>query len=1135
MPNNPLNAANPYSNATVSASAGTGKTWMLTTRIVRLLLENVPPASILAITFTRKAAGEMRQRVNDRLRELSKANDAERSELLDMMGVEVNADKLKKAASLYAEQLQAYQPIRISTFHSFCQDILQGFPLEAEVPAGFELLQQAGLTMDMAWEELNQAAGKEPVGEIAVALDQLFDHLSTLATTKKALYQFVHQRTDWWAYTEHQKQPVAWASQQLQEQLDVSDKPYFLITQMDAALDTFNQQLEMRKSNATIAKFQTAIGSARLHITEQNDDKAFQVLSEALLTKDFNARAYKHTGVLDKELKGLAADHVALFNDLCSQLLRTRENVLRKQALALNTAWYTVGHALIDIYQKLKEQRRQLDFGDLEWKTYQLLHHADNADWVQYKLDQRINHLLFDEFQDTNPTQWQLVKPLLEELAAGEQERHRSVFLVGDIKQSIYSFRRANPDLQVQASEWLQTHLGAKDYPLNLSRRSSPSVIECVNHVFQQPLMQSRLPSFDTHGTYQEKLWGRVELHPLVTSEKVEAEPIVAGENFRNPLTTPRIEHKADHHYREGVLIAERIKSMRSELIRIQGEDGERPLEYGDIYILLKSRSHAADYERALRDHGIPYIGTEKGTFLDNMEVQDMEALLNFLNMPFDNHRLATLLRSPLFHVSHDDLITLSQIKEHNHWWERLCQWVNDGEAHGRQPSEAILRAHQSIGEWLILAPQLPTHDLLDHIYHTGQVLPRYMGAVKPEKAERTRANLIRFLEMALEMDSGRYPSLTRFLDQLKRLRNKDSATDRPDNAEAATEDSRVQFMTIHASKGLEAPVVFMADCFSGDSNKDAWSPLVEWPSDEDRPTHFLLTPRQSDLCDTHRELLKIKDEKAALESANLLYVALTRAKHMLVITGSCRAEEAEREKENWYQIIEQGLNNHAEEQAGVSVISNGKIPTGDDQRHQRTSIEPEQYTPFDWSPVKPPANQDDYDIAPSRYNTFNAHSDNDTEYDTEQALQRGQYIHQLLEYRAAPNGFDARIKTELPELIRIACENEVDALLECKALGFLFDESQYLSAKKEVGLQYPLDNGQYVYGIIDRLVETDDCVYVVDYKSHQQVSAQNADKLAAGYKSQLEYYVQGIQQIYPDKTIKTGILFTHNQQWVEL
>lgn len=1122
---NPLNAADPYRNATVSASAGTGKTWMLTTRILRLLLADAKPQSILAITFTRKAAGEMRQRVSDRLFELANSNTEERGKLLRMMGVEPETDVLDRAGALYWQMLNQLDEIRVTTFHAFCQDILQRFPLEADVPAGFELLQQSGLALDMAWDALNQQATAAPEGELAQALDTLFEQLGTLASTQKALFNFVHQRSDWWAYSEGQELPLQWAIAQLQQQLDVPEDAFAPMAYLDETLARFAEQLSQRKQNQTTAKFLQAIANARL--PDIGAEARYQHLLAAFLTQSFSPRKYVQTKTLDKELGAAAEEHIGLFDDICAHLLRSRDNQLRQQAFTLNSAWYRAGHALIEAYQHIKQQQRQLDFSDLEWKCYQLLHHADNAEWVQYKLDQRIDHLLFDEFQDTNPTQWQLVRPLLEELAAGKAERHRSVFLVGDIKQSIYSFRRANPELQVQASQWLQQHLEATDYPLNLSRRSAPAIMQAVNAVFAQPRLAPHIPGFAEHGTYQEQLWGRVEVLPVVTSPKPEAIEITPGVDLRDPLKEGLNQPRRDHHYREGQQIARRIQELVKAGTAVDIDGHRRPMHFGDVYILLKSRSHAADYERALRDAGIPYIGTEKGTFLDNMEVQDMEALLNFLNMPFDNHRLAVILRSPLFQASDEDLINLAKAKGGNTWWERLQRLTEQPNA-----SEALIKARRLLAEWMTWAGKLPAHDLLDRIFHEGEVLARYAGVVRPEQSERVRANLIRFLEMALEIDAGRYPSLTRFLDQLKRLRGKDSATDRPDNAEAPSLEPQVQFLTIHASKGLEAPVVFIADTCSPDSSKDAWSPLVNWPSDCDRPTHVMLIPRKDDICEPLQQLLDIKAHKEQLEDANLLYVALTRAKHMLIVTGSCREEVLDKNENSWYRLIRDGLDAQTGDSIGSAetalVLDSGQMETLPPAKPAASPLANKTAPAFDWplAPETAPIQE----IAPSQLDEGYSGGSQDPD-----AMERGTYIHSLLELWSAPNACAITPASSLVEAVRLECQQEARKLLQQPELAFLFDPARYQHAMKEVGLSYSLEDGRSVYGIIDRLVINEDNIWIVDYKSHQHANAENVAEIASHYHQQMGCYRRGIEALYPGKNIRTGLLFTSCGLWQEL
>ena len=250
----PLNATHPLHNATLSASAGTGKTWMLTTRIIRLLLAGAPPSSIVAITFTRKAAGEMRERVMARLEEFARANAEQCVSLLAQIGETASADTVEKAGTLHHRLLNDLAGIQFTTFHAFCQDILRRFPMEADVPAGFELLEHSGLALDIAWERLSHHALSNPDSADAQALLYLFEQLGTLYTTQKVLYTFVEQRSDWWAYTGQQEdnRRTEWAIAMLAEYFDPQEEPYQLIDTLDAQLERFTQQLKRRKAATKI-------------------------------------------------------------------------------------------------------------------------------------------------------------------------------------------------------------------------------------------------------------------------------------------------------------------------------------------------------------------------------------------------------------------------------------------------------------------------------------------------------------------------------------------------------------------------------------------------------------------------------------------------------------------------------------------------------------------------------------------------------------------------------------------------------------------------------------------------------------------------------------------------------------------
>ena len=308
-------------------------------------------------------------------------------------------------------------------------------------------------------------------------------------------------------------------------------------------------------------------------------------------------------------------------------------------------------------------------------------------------------------------------------------ERHRSVFIVGDQKQSIYRFRRAEPRLFVAAEKWLTDNLGAKSCPLSHSWRSSPAVINFINNIFTQDNFKALLPSYIEHSTHRKELSGKVTLLPLSLKEIIRRrdEEIQNEENsaliLRNPLNEPREESISLQYFNEGLMIAEEIKKIISQKIAVDKKEENKSVNYSDIIILLRSRTHVADYEKALRQTGIPYIGANRGTLLESLEVNDMLDLLQWLILPFDNLSLAGILRSPLFSVSNDDLIAIKQAAKGS-WLERLASFVQNNPKH-----ESLPRAYRLLVQWQDDANKLPVHDLLDKIYSEANVLARYVAA----------------------------------------------------------------------------------------------------------------------------------------------------------------------------------------------------------------------------------------------------------------------------------------------------------------------------------------------------------------------------------------------------------------------
>ena len=1128
----PLLATDPARHASVHASAGTGKTWLLVTRMLRLLLAGAAPAGILAVTFTRKAAAEMLQRLNERLADLASAEDSGIDAALKAMGVVPTAALRDRARGLYERLLFEPRPLRATTFHAFCQEILQRFPVEAEVPPGFELQDSEAELIDAAWDALYAEATATPDGQLARVLELLFDAIGGLANTRQALDSFLRHRIDWWAYVQDQPQALAHAGERARLLFDIDPDAdpiaEFLSTARIAQLQEYATLLG-RHGVQTYQQHQRLIQTA-LDGSAAPADCLAQITS-VLLIASGEPRKRATSKALEKSLGAAGcARLVELHSELCAALLETRERQARLASLVCTTAWYAAGQRLLDHYQRIKRERRVLDFADLEWNAYRLLNGSGQAHWVQYKLDARIDHLLIDEFQDTNPTQWRLLLPLLEELAAGGGERSRSVFLVGDAKQSIYRFRRADARLLETASLWLEQHLGADRFGLEASRRSAPAIIDCVNRAFAEGPLAAAMGVFPEHGTHWQGLWGRVELLPPFVVPTPEEYPSAA---LRNPLQNPRPFPADSLHASEGRTIAARIRALIDAPTLIGPPDQARPLRYGDVLILLRNRTHAGAYEKALRDAGIPYLGAARGTLLDNLEVRDMEALLNTLIAPHNDLALAQLLRSPLFGARDEDLIRLAQTPGSG-WMARVLHASAEADA-----SEPLRRAARLLPAWQDLVGRLPVHDLLDRIYHEGDVLARFEAAAPVALKPRVRASLIRFIELALEVDSGRYPSLPHFVARLEDLRTR--ATDAPDDAppESGVGD-RVRFLTVHGAKGLEAPVVFLADCGAEARDRNAWQALVDWPAEADRPHSFMLVGRKSARDRVTQQLLDRQSDAERREDANLLYVALTRARQLLFVSAAVDADQADN---GWYGLLRAAWDQSGETRAGRPFVhAGGAMPDtacgSPIARPPSIQVDPQLSRPIRSRPAV-------LRIAPSaspQATTPGSAPQNRAESRDPDGRRRGIGIHRLLEWLTTPP-----VRTRAQLLAGLAREmqrdaedpeladwlTEAEAVIRAPNLAALFAAGNYEKTYVEVPLSY-FQGDVLVDGVIDRLLVNPGEVHLIDYKTHAIEIAEAADT-AQAYREQLRLYAEGARRLWPDRDLRISILFTHCRALIDL
>ncbi|MDH2917564.1 MAG: UvrD-helicase domain-containing protein, partial [Gallionella sp.] len=906
-------ALDPRRSVVVEACAGSGKTWLLVSRIVRLLLDGAQPSQILAITFTRKAAQEMQARLQEWLRDLAMKDEQWVRSFFAERGIAALSDEqVALARSLYSTVLLAQPAITISTFHGWFMQVMQRAPLNADVMHGMTLLERAGAEQEEAWEELLEQMRKQPDGVNAQHMQWLFEEYG-LFNTRKLLFNFLGKRAEWWAYTQGQKDVLAFALDNLRNDLAV-DMTFDAVADWgmcgnnEEAFFAFVRQLA---SNGTEVQ-QSKASELERAWTDAEPEARFDAVQPLLFTQAGEPRSFKPTKKQDAEPFLITRD--ALFDSL----QEVRDTQAEQQAYRLNEAVLHCGVAFLERYQALKAQKQQMDFSDLEWQLCHLLQQSEHAETMQYKLDSRYRHVLLDEFQDTNPLQWQILRAWFD--AAVAVESQPTVFVVGDPKQSIYRFRRADARLFGVAREYLQEHFNAETLGNSLTRRNSQPVVDAVNAVFRE---QPDGFEFVEHQTHQTTLPGHVLVLPLAVAEQSEAEAADdAALSLRNPLTTPRAETEEGARHLEAIQFADQLKTIVSDW-SVNDEGKVRRATYGDIMVLVRSRTHLAVYEEALRAKHIPFISSRRGGLLDTLEAEDVQALLMFLITPFADLALAQVLRTPIFACTDADLMILA-VGEKTSWWQRLQELS--------EPSSTLQRATELLQRWLALADKLPVHDLLDRIYFEGDVLARYSVVLPNEMRAKVTANLHAFMEIALSVDAGRYPSLPRFLQELRELR--DSSDDAPDEGKLGTAGDAVRIYTVHESKGLEAPIVWLLDANAEKKNRDGNDVLLDWPitvesievhsgSSGDRamvpaptagahrvtiatlepqPLHFSLYTDQASRGKKRVPLFELDAAQQAREEMNLLYVAMTRAQQALIVSGNQGAKETK--QITWYGRI---------------------------------------------------------------------------------------------------------------------------------------------------------------------------------------------------------------------------------------
>ncbi|MES2046985.1 MAG: UvrD-helicase domain-containing protein [Pseudomonadota bacterium] len=881
-------ACDPQYSVVVDACAGSGKTWLLVARMLRLLLNGAEPAELLAITFTRKAAQEMRWRLMELLHELALADTTTAGNLLRERGVneEDLALLIPKSQRLYDKLLASTQGLAMDTFHSWFGRLIQLAPLTSGVPHGFNLLEATTELQREAYGQLMQSLKDPGNSEIKEALLHLYQEIGDF-NAKKMLDAFLDKRAEWWAANEDTQDgtPIDW----LQDLCgaDASFDARLSLWQDAAFCERISEIAQcLGQGTATNQKRAVAIETA---LSAGSNLESFAALAHEFFGADGKNRSnLKTKNLLAAIEKWLGPDNALAFDDECNAIAEAIKLLIRRSSekfvLSLNQALFTVGAAYLECYQNLKTDQRVFDFADLEWQAYRLLNNEEFAAYLHARLDARYKHILLDEFQDTNPLQWSIVSAWL--AAYGDDASRPSVFIVGDPKQSIYRFRRAEPRVFLAARDLLLSH-GAHVLRTNQTRRNSVEIIELLN----QSMLGNPIYARQTTAA---QVQGDVWRLPLIKTESDATTSRQSKFPLRDPLTTPVEEQEDLRRLEEGRLVAKALHSAKSQF-RQQGS--VKALKWSDVMLLVRRRSHLSSYEKALREAGIPFVSSRRGGLLDALEVADMIALLTFLITPGDNRALAHILKSPIFGANDQDLIALAQ-RDESSWWKRMIAAVELANS-----GSALCRAAKLLQVWMQAAHDLPVHDLIDSILHQGELFARYAQAASASDRAQVIGNLTAFTELALNMDAGRYPSLPKFIAALSVFKQGADA-DAPDESSVDSATDAVRILTIHSAKGLEAEIVVMLDSNHSEAAKDQTGILCQWPLQKNEKKHFSVFGRKDQRGAARDALFALEEAQAKQENWNMLYVAVTRAKQLLILSGVASDKSADVDgvsKEGWY------------------------------------------------------------------------------------------------------------------------------------------------------------------------------------------------------------------------------------------
>ena len=1124
-------AVDPMVHASVSASAGSGKTQVLTARVLRLLLRGARPESILCLTFTKAAAAEMANRIGARLAGWVRLKDSELATDLDHLGEATDAKTRERARQLFARVLDCPGGLKIQTIHAFAQSLLAAFPAEAGITPGFQPIEGRAEQELVRRTLADLMADAEARGENGLMHDVqslsrrlgetgAVDYLQACARKPDSMIRLGPPGTI---------EPKIRAIMKLPEE---SVEQYIAHNCGD---DRFDCDLLRAVAEAN-RKWgaQTGIGHAEvieewLTLTPIERAARLDELRKVVLTEKDTLRVSAGQSKAEPHYE----IHAGRLANLIGELLQIQNGARLAADIA---SGLRAGQAFAKAYGRAKRAAGVADFNDLIDWTRILLMKPGMGDWVRYKLDREVDHVLVDEAQDTNAAQWEIIEALVEEFFSGSSEsedRHRTLFMVGDFKQSIYGFQGTDPRRFIEAREHFRRRseeiAGAndtldlfksrarqfRDLSIASSFRSSQPILDVVDALIAQlgheALALSEPPPL--HVAHHRERPGQVELwQPFAPDFEEE------GDEGEEKWVSLRARQYAD-------ALAERIRNLVEQAPYLPST--KKGLTPGDILVLVRSRGELASLIVArLFSAGIPVAGVDRLHLHEPLAVQDLLSAVKFAAQPNDDLSLASLLVSPLIGWDQELLFKLAYGRK-GRLWRALRARAGE--------NEDFRVAHEALIELLRIAdfttPSVFIETILSGPLEGRRKLYGRLGLAARDPIDE-------LMNSALEFERSESASLDRFLAWFSR-----GTVDV--QRDPGRQGNEVRVMTVHGAKGLEAPVVILADA-TADPARLGRIPIMLELELEPGASAPLLRPKKDERCDPFDKLVAAEDKRDLEEHWRLLYVALTRAADRLIVAGVApkpRKDGSEARPDNcWHVAVERAMTSLGAEAADDSPWGSGLAYGIAGHSRAKQKKEPKlrssSVTVPQWalSPA-PPEARPPRPLAPSAIAVDDESSPPPSEAMRSAAL-RGTWIHQLLERlpavepgeRAAlANRWLERSANLADPAARSAIVDEVCSILADELFSSLFGEGSIAEAP----LAASLPDGRVIAGTVDRLLVDEKRILVIDFKTGR-VPSGNAE-IPKGHRAQIEAYADALRVIFPGREISAALVYTAGPKLIQV